>query len=166
MKRQFVCCAAVLAALELAPASSRPVAVLAAQSAPAAPAPQAAEPAKPILTLEGPVSLITVLIKPEKTADFEMVLDRLRDALGKSENPARRRQAAGWFLYKGAQPVQGNAVYVMRIEPVITGEEYDISRLIAEVFPTEVQEIFARYRDAFAGRAIAGLAPMPAMSGQ
>jgi hypothetical protein len=163
MKRQTVMCAAALMALDLAPLPTRPALAEAAQ---AAPAPQTAEPAKPVLTLDGPVSLITVLIKPDKTADFEMVLDRLRDALGKSENPARRQQAAGWFVYKGAQPVQGSAVYVMRIEPVIAGEEYDISRLIAEVFPTEVQEIFTKYRDAFAGRAIAGLAPMTAMSGQ
>ncbi len=127
---------------------------------------QVAEPAKPVLTLDGPVSLITVLIKPDKTADFELVLGRLRDALLKSENPVRRQQAAGWFMYKSAQAVQGNAVYIMRIEPVIAGEEYDISRLIAEVFPSEVQELFVKYRDAFAGRAIAGLSPMPSMLGQ
>lgn len=126
----------------------------------------AQEPAKPVLTLDGPASIITVLIKPDKTTDFEMVLDKLRQALARSENPVRRQQAAGWFLYKGAQPVQGNAVYLMRIEPVVAGEEYDISRLIAEVFPTEVQEIFAKYRDAFAGRAIAAMAPLPAMQGQ
>lgn len=127
---------------------------------------QGQEPAKPVLTLEGKASLITVLIKPDKTADFEMVLDKLREALLKSDNPVRRRQAEGWFVYKGAQPVQGNAVYIMRIEPVLSGEEYDISRLIAEVFPTEVQDIFAKYRDAFAGRAIAELTPHLAMQGQ
>lgn len=126
----------------------------------------AQEPTKPVLTLEGPASLITVLIKPDKTADFEMVLDKLREALARSENPVRRQQAAGWFVYKGAQAVQGNAVYIMRIEPVVAGEEYDISRLIAEVFPTEVQEIFAKYRDAFAGRAIAAMSPQQGMQGQ
>ena len=116
---------------------------------------------KPVLTLEAPAALITVLIKPDKTADFEMVLARLREALRKSDKPVRRQQADGWFVYKGAQPVQGNAVYIMRIEPVVAGEEYDISRLIAEVFPTEVQDIFEKYRDAFAGRAIAAMTPMP-----
>ena len=30
--------------------------------------------------------------------------------------------------------------------------EYDITRLIAEVFPTEVQEFFQKYKDSFAGR--------------
>jgi len=144
---------------------SQKVAVLAVASvlmlggvAGAGPARQEAD--KPVLTLDGPAALITVLIKPDKTADFEMVLARLREALQKSDKPVRRQQADGWFIYKGAQPVQGNAVYIMRIEPVVAGEEYDISRLIAEVFPTEVQDIFAKYRDAFAGRAIAAMAPM------
>lgn len=163
MRREFLMCAAMLVGVAVAPEATR---VAAAQPAAPAQAAQPAEPAKPVLTLDGAVSLVTVLIKPDKTADFEMVLDRLRDALGKSENPRRRQQAAGWFLYKGAQPVQGSVVYVMRIEPVIEGEEYDISRLIAEVFPTEVQDIFAKYRDAFAGRAIASLTPMRAMTGQ
>ena len=62
--------------------------------------------------------------------------------------------------------MKDNGVSIMRIEPVIHGEEYDTSRLIAEVFPSEVQELFVKYRDAFAGRAIAGLSPMPAMLGQ
>ena len=59
--------------------------------------------------------------------------------------------------------VQGSAVYVMRIDPVVKGEEYDITRLIAEVFPVEVQEIFVKYRDAFAGRAITPIAPFMSM---
>lgn len=165
MRHRLVTSAALALALVVGP-GPLPAAAQTTSAPQTALAAQPAEPPKPILTLDGPVSLITVLIKPDKTADFEMVLDRLRDALGKSENPARRQQAAGWFVYKGAQQVQGNAVYIMRIEPVIAGQEYDISRLIAEVFPTEVQEIFAKYRDAFAGRAIAALAPMTAMTGQ
>jgi hypothetical protein len=121
------------------------------------------EPDKPVLTLDGDAALVTVLIKPGKTADFEFVLGKLKEALQKGENPVRKQQAAGWQVYKSSQPVQGNAVYIMRIEPVIKGEEYDISRLIAEVFPVEVQEIFPKYRDAFAGRAIADLAPFMSM---
>ena len=102
----------------------------------------AQEPDKPVLTLTGDVALITILIKPDKTADFEAVLNKLKEALQKSDKPERKQQAAGWEVYKSAQPVNGNAVYIMRIEPVVKGQEYDISRLIAEVFPVEVQEIF------------------------
>jgi hypothetical protein len=126
-----------------------------AQEEPAQQQPAAQEqPQAPVLPLEGDVALITILIKPDKTADFEQVLAKLKEALNKSENPQRKQQAAGWKVFKGTQMAQGNAVYIMRIDPVVKGAEYDISRLIAEVFPVEVQELFELYKNAFAGRAI------------
>jgi len=101
------------------------------------------------------VALITVLIKPDKTADFEMVLNKVKESLAKSEKPERKQQADGWVIFKSAEPVQGNAVYIMRIDPIVKGAEYDLMKIISEVFPVEVQEIFAKYKDAFGGRAIA-----------
>jgi hypothetical protein len=118
---------------------------------------------KPLLTLNADAAIITVLIKPDKTADFELVLAKLKDALTRSEKPERRQQAAGWHVYRSSQLMNGSAAYIMRIEPVVRGQEYDITRLIAEVFPVEVQEIFPKYRDAFAGRAIAEVTPVLSM---
>ena len=131
----------------------------------AAQTPAPAEPTKPVLLLdEGEVALVTILIKPDKTADFEVVLNKLKDALQKSDKPERKQQAAGWKVFKSTQPgPQNSVIYVMRIDPVIKGQEYDISRLIAEVFPVEVQELFAKYKDAFAGRSIAFLKPFMEM---
>ena len=100
------------------------------------------------------VALITILIKPDRAADFEMVLNKVKESLAKSENPQRKQQAAGWVVFKSQTPVQGNTVYIMRIDPIVNGAEYDLMRIIAEVFPVEVQEIFQKYKDAFAGRAI------------
>jgi hypothetical protein len=127
------------------------------------PAAAPADPAKPVLTLNGEAAIITLLIKPDKTADFEFVLNKLKEALNKSEKPERKQQAAGWKVFKSTQMAQGNAVYLMRIDPVVKGQEYDISRLIAEVFPVEVQEIFAKYKDAFAGRAITEMTALMSM---
>jgi hypothetical protein len=124
----------------------------------------AQQPAAPVLALDGDIALITVLIKPDKTADFEDVLNKLKESLAKSETPERKQQAAGWKIFKSTQMAQGNAVYIMRIEPVVRGQEYDISRLIAEVFPVEVQELFEKYKNAFAGRAIMYLTPLMDMS--
>jgi hypothetical protein len=135
-------------------------AVMAADQAPATPP----APAAPVFTLNGDAAIVTLLIKPDKTADFEHVLARLRDALQKSENPKRRQQAAGWRVFKSAQLAQGNAVYVMRIDPVFKGEEYDITRLIAEVFPVEVQDLFVKYKDAFAGRGVTELTSLMTMT--
>lgn len=129
-----------------------------------APAPGPADPPKPVFTLTGDAAVITMLIKPDKTADFELVLRRLKEALEKSENSKRREQAAGWKVFKSSELAQGNAVYVMRIDPVVPGEEYDITRLIAEVFPVEVQELFVKYKDAFAGRGVTQLTRVITMS--
>lgn len=121
------------------------------------PAPEAQEAPKPVLTLDGDAAVISILIKPDKVADFEEVLTKLKEALQKSENAVRRQQAAGWKIFKSPQLAQGSAVYVMVIDPVVKGQEYDITRLIAEVFPVEVQALFEKYRDSFAGRAISTL---------
>jgi len=121
-----------------------------------------------VLTLDsGDAAILTILIKPDKTADFEMVLAKLKEALQKSDKAERKQQAAGWKIFKATAPgPQGSAVYIFMIDPVVKGQEYDISRLINEVFPTEVQELFAKYKEAFAGRAISNLTNFMSMSQQ
>jgi hypothetical protein len=118
-------------------------------------------PAKPVLPLEGDAVVMTVLIKPDKTADFESVIAKYKEALEKSEKPARKQQLAGMKFFKSTQQAQGNAVYILYVDPVVKDEEYDISRVIAEVFPTEVQDVFNKYKEAFAGRAITSLNKVP-----
>jgi hypothetical protein len=121
----------------------------------------AQEPAKPVLTLDGDAAVMTILIKPDKTAEFESVIAKLREALTKSEKAERKQQLAGLKIFKSNQMAQGNAVYIFIIDPVVKDQEYDITRLVAEVFPVEVQEVFAKYKDSFAGRAIASLTKVP-----
>jgi hypothetical protein len=121
----------------------------------------AQEPAKPVLTLDGDAAVITFLIKPEKSADFETVINKLKEALGKSDKPERKAQLASLKVFKSPQQTQGSAVYVMIVEPIAKDQEYDITRLIAEVFPVEVQEIFMLYKDSFNGRGITILNKLP-----
>ena len=147
---------------------SQKVAVLAVASAlmlgsAVRPADAGQEADKPVLTLDGPTALITVLIKPDKTAEFESVLAKVKEALGKSEKAERKEQAAGWTVFKANQAVNGNTAYIMIINPVVKGQEYDITRLISEVFPTEVQEFFQKYKDSFAGRGITPLTKLMSM---
>ena len=117
----------------------------------------AQEPAKPVLTLEGDAVVMTILIKPEKTADFESVFAKYRAAFEKSENPVRKQQLAGIRFYKSTQAANGNAVYIVYVDSPVAGEEYDITRIILEGFPAEVQEYFGKYKESFAGRAITTL---------
>ena len=146
----------------MSPAQSRSFVMGVALSAVVVAAPafaqDAAQPAAPVLALDGDAATITVLIKPDKTADFEAVLSKLKESLAKNENPVRKQQAAGWTIYKANSPgPNGNTIYVMLITPIVKDQEYDISRLIAEVFPVEVAEYFEKYKGAFVGR---GISPM------
>ena len=51
--------------------------------------------------------MILNFVKPDKTADFEMVMGRLKEALTKSEKPERKQQANGWKVYKSPDPAGG-----------------------------------------------------------
>jgi hypothetical protein len=121
----------------------------------------AKEPAKPVLTLEGDSAIVLLLIKGDKTADFEAVIAKYREALGKSDNPKRKEQLAGMTFLKSPTPMAGNTAYIFRVDPVVQGEEYDITRIIYEVFPSEATDMFNKYKDAFAGRQIIPLNKLP-----
>lgn len=103
------------------------------------------------LTFSGGVALWTVAIKADKTADFERVLAKVRDALQKSERPERKEQAAGWRVMKMDKPLpDGSIAYVHIISPVVSGADYTLLKAIYDEFPSESQELYALYRDAFA----------------
>jgi hypothetical protein len=113
-------------------------------------------PKGPVMALDGDAAVITILIKADKTADFDSVLEKYREALGKSDNAARKQQLAGMKFFKGAAAAQG-VPYIIYVDPVIKGEEYDITRIVTEVFPVEVQAVYQKYKDSFAGRGITAL---------
>ena len=121
----------------------------------------AKEPEKPVLPMEGDASVMIVLIKPDKTADFETVIAKYKEALGKNDKAARKEQLAGLKIYKSPTAMGGNTAYIFSIDPVIKGEEYDITRVINEVFPSEVTDMFNKYKDAYAGRQIIVLNKIP-----
>ena len=60
----------------------------------------AKEPAKPVLTLDGDAAIVILLIKPDKTADFEAVIAKYKDSFAKSDNAKRKEQLAGRTFIK------------------------------------------------------------------
>jgi hypothetical protein len=70
------------------------------------------------LTFEGETAYWAVAIKPDKTADFEAVIAKLRDGLMKSDKPERREQAVGWKIIRLSKPLpDGNITYVHNGRP-------------------------------------------------
>ena len=122
---------------------------------------QAQEPPKPVLTLEGDSSVIIVLIKPDKTADFETVIAKYKEAMGKSDNASRKEQLAGLKIFKSPTAMGGNTAYIFLADPVVKDQEYDITRVIHEVFPSEATDMFNKYKEAFAGRQIIPINKLP-----
>jgi hypothetical protein len=105
------------------------------------------------LTFDGDTAIITVAIKPDKTADFEQIMADVRTALMKSEKPERKQQAAGWKVVKSATPMKdGNIVYMHVISPVVKGADYTILTILyeANADPAAQRAIFEKYKETFA----------------
>ncbi len=112
---------------------------------------EAGQAANPGLTFEGDTALLTVAIKPDKTADFEQVMRRTQEALAKSDKPEQRRQAEGWKVMRLQQPLaDGTIAYVHMIHPVVPGADYTIMQILYDAFPDERQALYDLYRGAFA----------------
>jgi len=118
-----------------------------AQAAPA----QAAQAAPTARTFGNDAGMVLNFIKSDKTADFEAVIAKLKEALAKSEKPERKEQAKSWQVFKSPDPAQGgNVLYVFVINPAVKGADYTVSNILAEAFPTEVQTLFKQYAESYA----------------
>ena len=116
----------------------------------AAPAAQAA--AAPAARVFGSgYGMVLNFIKADKTADFEDVIAKLKEALQKSPKPERKSQAATWKVYKSPDPAAGgNVLYVFLIDPSVKDADYTVSTILAEAFPQEVQALYTKYAAAYA----------------
>jgi hypothetical protein len=121
-------------------------------TAPLAGVPTAATPAVPAsrkFTAESGVMFSLILAN--KTADFEAVLARVKEALTKSQDPKRKQQALSWRVLKGAEPgAGGNIVYIWLFDPAVKDVEYSITSILTEAFPNEAQDLWAKYVACFA----------------
>lgn len=109
--------------------------------------------AAPALTFDGDTAIMTIAIKPDKTAEFEQIMADVRAALMKSEKPERKQQAAGWKVVKSSTPMKdGNIVYMHVISPVVKGADYTILTILYEgnADPAAQRAIFEKYKEAFA----------------
>ena len=133
------------------------------QTPPAPAMPEA--PAEPAIGFTSDSGMIFNVIRSTATADFEMVLARLREALHKSENPARRQQAANWKVYKSTDPsADGNVMYIFMFDETVKGVDYDPVKILSEAFPTEVNALYEKLKAAYVNLNKAGLAKIMDMS--
>jgi hypothetical protein len=139
-------------ACTLAAALTLSAAVASAQEAQPAAAPQT----PPAVTFATPAGLLFHQIKADRTADFEWVMERLKEAMLKSENPVHKQQAAGFKVFKNpdALPQTGNIMYVVVVGPAVPEADYSMTsllNLVYKAFPDQQQDIFKRVSGAFGG---------------
>ena len=125
---------------------------------------QAAVP--PARVFASDAGMVLNFIKPDKTADFEMIVARLKEALRKSDKPERKQQAASWKVFRALEPGgNGTVLYVFEIDPAVGGADYTVSTILNEAFPDEVQTLFQQYADAYAsGQNVVNLKLVAAMA--
>jgi hypothetical protein len=94
--------------------------------------------------------LVLNFIKPDKTADFEAVIAKVKEGLNKSTKPERNAQAKSWKVYKSPDQAGGNVLYVFVIDPAVKDADYTISNILAESFPpAEVNELYKKYAESY-----------------
>jgi hypothetical protein len=121
------------------------------QAALPAPMPQATV-APPTRVFGSTTGLVLNFIKPDKTADFEAVMAKLKEALVKSANPVRNQQAGSWRVYKSAEPGPAGAVlYVYIVDPAVKDADYSVTTILSEAFSgDDLKALFKQYNEAYA----------------
>jgi hypothetical protein len=111
-------------------------------------------PQTPAMAFKADAGMVFYQIKPSGTKDFEEVMAKVREALAKSEDPTRQKQAQSWRIFKAAEPMAGNTLYIFFMDPAVQGADYDFVKMLGEGFkddPKMVQDLYAKLKGAFAG---------------
>lgn len=159
MRRPFVISTGALA-LALLPAAlyAQTPAQPPAGQAPAAQAPaaQTPPPDKPALTFKNNAGLLLIQVKADQTAVFEEMFTKLRGAMATTQNAEMKAAASGIKIYKAAEPMDGNPLYVLVVDPTTPGSEAWPLQLLAKMLSDderrkpETAEMFKKYQDAIA----------------
>lgn len=113
-------------------------------------------------------------IRPDKTADFEMIMGRVKEALARNPDPIRKQQAASWKVFKAVEPGAPLAdgtravLYVFVLDPVVKSADYTLTKILSEAFPSEVQELYTKLLACYPpqnGQSIVNLQPVITMAG-
>jgi hypothetical protein len=92
--------------------------------------------------------LLFFYVRPERTEDFERVVKRLAEVLDRTEDPARKQQAAGWRMFKSAEAPKDSVIYVFALDPAVAGSDYDPVKVLSEGLPAEAHALYESLKGA------------------
>ena len=99
-----------------------------------APATQPAQAAPQPLHFTGDVVLWAFAINPDKTADYEQVLAKLKESLQKITRPEAKQQLAGWKVIKNSAAQQDGTILYIHVIDVVKNADYSINNIVYEAF--------------------------------
>jgi len=106
------------------------------------------QPAKPAVTFTSDAGLIIFYIKPDKTADFEQLMAKLKEGLGKLDAPEAKQQAASMKLFKNKVADAATvAIYVLVADPAVKDVEYWFLPILYKTFPAEGKALFDKWTE-------------------
>jgi hypothetical protein len=118
--------------------------------APAAAAQPAAESG---LSAKSSPAMFLNIIKPDKTADFEAAMNKIKEALAKTDKPELKKLADGWQVLKVGETAGAgspNVIYLWLINPAEVGAAYDPGKILYDALPrAEADEIFNKLKDSY-----------------
>jgi hypothetical protein len=107
-----------------------------------------------------------VQVKQDQTAAFEEMFAKIKANLAKSATPELSGMANSWKIYKTAEGMQGNALYVVLVDPATPGTEYSFLEVLNKTLTPDEQrapetaEMYKRYAAAIVGLNKLNLTPV------
>jgi hypothetical protein len=122
-------------------------------ASPAAPQKPAVQPSSDPAAAQfvSDVGILLVAVKTANTADYELVIKTLQEALAKDTDPVRQEAAKGWRVFKAdSNDGKGNPLYIQLMSPAVRGFDYRPSLLLDELVKDLAPELLSRYQESFA----------------
>jgi hypothetical protein len=113
----------------------------------------------------GDTGMLLHQVIPTRVPDFEKVIAYLRDALAKTTNVTLRKQAAGWKMYRVAEPgPNGDVIYAFLLDPAVPCVDYALGPILADAITDAalLQEVWKLYQGSVrSGGTVMNLGPIP-----
>jgi hypothetical protein len=129
-----------------------------AQQAPAAPPDQ--------FKFDVPSMFLFLTVSSDGASSFETTMIKVNEALGKSDKPERKQQAAHWKVLKSPQP-DGSVIFIWHLDQVVKGTSYDPFKVLQEggMPPADIKALYDKVGPNIKGINMMSLAPVVDMGG-
>jgi len=127
---------------------------------------QPAAPAAPKVGFTATAGLLLVQVKPDQTAAFEEMMDKIQKGVGAATDPKVKEQAGAWKYFKASEPAAGNVMYIVIINPAKADTEYQFLEVLNSTLTDDqkrdpaTQEMYKKYAGAIVSMNKLNVTPM------